>query len=61
LYTYFLLNYGKGYTGGFVGEMAFDELNWHVGKVMDDLKERKRLQDQEAQKLKSQARRARRR
>jgi hypothetical protein len=61
LFQYFLLNRGHGYTGEFVGGMTFDELNWHVSKLNDELRERQQARQQEAQRLKQQARSGRRR
>jgi hypothetical protein len=50
MYMYFLLNRGQGYTGEFVGNMTFDEMNWHVAKLNDDLKEKHRLEREQAAK-----------
>ena len=57
---YFLLNYGRGYTGEFVGGMAFDELNWHVGRLSDELKEKRQAQQQHDQRMAQRSRAARR-
>ncbi len=57
MYTYFLLNCGNGYDGGFVGDMTFDELNWHVGRLNDELKEKHQAQQRHNQKLAASARR----
>jgi hypothetical protein len=33
--------------------MTFDELNWHVNKLAEQLKEEKRVRDQQMRRLKS--------
>ena len=60
-FQYFLLNYGHGYTGEFVGGMTFDEMNWHVGKLNDELKEKQQAKEKAARKASQQVRAARRR
>ena len=56
-----MLNCGHGYTGNFIGGMTFDELNWNVGKLNDELQEKHRLREQAARKQGQQIRAARRR
>ncbi len=55
-YEFFLLYYGHGYTQAGIGALTFDELNWHVNKLAEQLKEEKRIRDQQVRKMKSRAR-----
>jgi hypothetical protein len=41
--------------------MSFDALNWHVGKLNDELKEKQQLREKAARKANQQGRAARRR
>jgi hypothetical protein len=56
-YQFFLLNYGQGYTGDFIGQMDFDALNWHVTKLHEKLTAEQKAREQAARKAKAGGRR----
>ena len=59
--TFFLLYYGNGYTKESVDTMSFDEMQWHVNRLREQLEAEKKSQKTEAAKAKARIAAARRR